>query len=72
MRSLKRKSSKEVMRMTQHNGYILIMIVIFGVTPIILFEYLMILSEQRGGVNKWICSLYTQSKKYLGTFKRIR
>ena len=32
--------------------------VIFVVTPIISFEYLMILSEQRGDVNKWICSLY--------------
>ena len=31
--------------------------VIFGVTPIILFEYLMI----RGDVNKWVCSLYTFS-----------
>ena len=30
--------------------------VIFGVTPIILFEYLMKLS---GDVNKWSCSLYT-------------
>ena len=28
-------------------------------TPIILFESLMILSEQRGGVNKRICNLYT-------------